>query len=1601
MSKTSLQPTKIAQPLSGKRIQNSKGQNIKSPSICRDGNANPSYHPWEAGTLNNFLTGKKIQCGRKSTYHCNLKTVRWIKGYRNICPIAGCCGTFNRPAPLELSKFNFKQKQITKKIKISNIQVSYQHYATGVDVSVGVGSEKKNWTGYFPHVDIILYRISNNNKTKIQTIRHNKAVPLVTSTTVSASFTKEINNFNPQTEDLMIEINYAGNGDGQYYTKATNPSIIYTTGLKINIDYDYIDQPKIEPVSTISSSDSQKTLITDPRNPKSTDSNNHCRNTITHTIKYTNTNIDDILVSVPQGVTYTKTPQGNNTVIFTYQDASGIAGTKTITYTLKSNKKQKITKKYVAKLYSKPTINITKNYIKNQKHITSNKYIEVTGTCWNNIKIYVDDNKTLLKSFTKPNISQEALLTEINKLSCGKHILKIYIDDIFYKDVEIKINAPQIMFESDLQAEYRQNKTDTQIPITIKRIDSYDLQNKIDVTIIDSATKDAPPITLSLGPYEEQNCNINISQDGTYELKYSYNNGCEDKTGSFGKYIVRPLHVMSYDNLLIRAEDTSIEYDSIVIRKGDKQAQPVTYTDATLVHSMNDVVLFGKDGVCGLGELGYALLTIKNTSQESIKNLCIELNPLIESDNEDEYNPLVMEWQTGMLQNFYDNFNILNPLFKNTIDIINIQNKDFINEGTENVILRISEIKENSWIELKIPFSYAYEKEIYMNFLLLGEPSDFVDLDNIKSQFTTNEDFYNKPSYDKDSENDIAFFASHTSKQEERGCMCISLKTIDLLSADLTISGDDLDRNDMESSDDLDITYSIRLSDADCDENVSENISAQTKILNDCHLIPTAYQIEGQSKENIQYTNPDNISFKKDGLEFFRGIKYNKEPVSNAEVYLCYLDENNNKRYIRTRTDNKGIAYLSYTIPDYYENKRFDINDILDTVDIIYQGDDFYTESSSDVIKYQRITNNIKIWGYVYYKTDDIEKENPIFINANNLQTIYNVADIYVVGQLYDINNQGINDAIIEYNEKYQSSNQDKYLSRKGITCINKTINYGRNNVGKDGFFKIKINKSNVTTYNLNTIKNNSIIFYNGDLTYTQSFIGNKNNQIPKNKFSTELKCLTDYSTYYRGDTIKIGVQLIAENIPSFENYITIDHKFSSCTQNIHIFYQTCTNQKNDKGFKTIFKTNSANLIANQTEAYIYCNVDTDLKILARLQKKIIEKHNVNILTINVINGYKPNKNVLVKAFIGPNVDKKRLGDYLALSAVDIDKEKYSYDQSSDIVYWKVGDMDSYETQICNILLEGEDIGHNTIYVCGFDYLMPDTEQTINTTLTIAELNEKEKYYVDDIVDIKATLQQIGTMHDMYGQIYFKTTHHNNYQEEQKLNDYIFALKCVLNGDEQEFDTQYQESIENLLNKTNLFNIDLTTEDINIINNEINNIQHDIQSTTSTTTSQAQVSTFNNEHYALGHIKLNKATTTSVNATYEGAQMLSIEYTPSTSNQLTFDVHKYDTIVKMETSQDTFTINQNIQIMAHILYNPHIVGSQIEYDTYFDKKLDIKFFAEGQEIKNVLYENNRYVINFMITRPGEYSIKAFIPETYKTEESSDSITITVGENNGG
>lgn len=1560
-SKVTLQATRITQPKAGQRIKDSKGKYVKSPSVCRDGDATPAYHPWEYKTLNNFLSGKQIQCGRQSSYHCNLKTVKWIKGYRNTCPIAGCCGTFNRPAPLILDKFNFVKKGIKKKINISGVNVSFQHHVTGVDVGASSNSETKKWAGYFPFVDIILYHCYTKNnkeeKKEIQKVRHKTAVPLAKNGTVSAKFTKKISNFNPQSDNLQIEINYSANGGGSYSDQATNPSIIYATQLNIQASYTYVDTPKIvAKESSISLSGGANTIVTDPRNPDKSAGDSNCRNTITDTIRYINTTADDIIVSVPQNVKYTKTNNiAESTVKYEYQDISGVEGRKEIVYSLKSNNKQKITKSYTAVSYSKPTVLIQTKYLKNHVFSDTDKFIEVEGTCWNTIDIYLDGNTTLLISFSTPNISQSDFFNKIKELDCGSYELYVYIDDKYHKKVNITIKPPVFSFSSNLRKSYSQSDTKQSI-VTITRTDSN--MQDIDVTIIDTGNTEKKIVSETIVSKQSINIPINRINVGKYELKCEYYDGCSNKTYSLGNYVIKPPHKQSYDNLVIRAKNENVEFTSIAIREGDNYQKPITYTKATLINSVNDIVLFGKDGMCNVGDLGYAILGVKNNTQHDIKNISIELNPIIKS--EDEYNDFdtgIMQWKTGILQAFNDNFFILNPAIKNTVQIFNIQNQSLINEGTENVVLHFSEIKAGKHLEIKIPYFSAYPQTIFMEFLVLGEVHDFVDLDSIKSGVDPYKSYTNTN------------FMSQLDKKAKRGNkLCISLSVQDAFSAELSIEGDDLDRNDLTNTNDLDIEYKLSISESECDNTIQLPIT--TQIINDARLIPTAYQF-GKTKTTLSIYEAngkikDNITHdayidknKTQHISIQRGITNQIQPLTNKSVYLRYLDKNNQVKHIRNTTDSEGHVNFHFVIPEYYESDDgyFYLEDILDKVDIIFGEDNFYKGASYPSVHNNDIsTCNVTLLGFYYTTTKGYYVS---FKNVKN-SNIENVKSLYLIGQLTDSNNNPLDDKIIEYHNKTDNVFK-QYITGNIPDDIAKASDLLSKDIG--GYFAIPIYNISKTTYNLNTIKNNSYVCFGDNVIYEYASAGQSSNQMNFDKATTSLSITTDYNRYRRGETIIIQAKLLASE-KVFNNVINLNQYLNkTCSVDFHIFYKTCS-EKNTEGWKTTYKIIDGQVLPTQAEEFIYCNVDTDLKIYAKLEKNVVENHNVNVLSLKAVNGYKPNKNVTVKGMVAPNKDKKKLGDYLALTAIDIDKDGYLYDRSSDILYWNIGDMDSYETKKCNIILEAEHIGHNIAYVCGFDYLTPDMDTTIHTALTIERLDSDEIVYIDEAIPIRAKLTKLqDTQHNVFGNVTFYGYYPIKICPKCDIQYPIDATTCT-----------------NIIDSENNQGIECTESDTsqNICGEELE------ESYERHMLGHAEVREFNGEYYAQGYVRL-KENNAKVYASYDGMDIFSIHYTPCKSNIILFDnVQKHHTnIVFNEVSNNLFT-NENIQISAYVEYTDN------DKTEYLHKKVNIKFFVENQEIYNIKEDSEitndnkvikKYIINFAVTQAGDYTIRAYMPET--------------------
>lgn len=68
------------------------------------------------------------------------------------------------------------------------------------------------------------------------------------------------------------------------------------------------------------------------------------------------------------------------------------------------------------------------------------------------------------------------------------HDLDVYIDEAFIETVSIKILAPNIQFQTDMAAEYDQNKREN-ASITIQRVDNSDIE-PVTVKITDTAKQD-------------------------------------------------------------------------------------------------------------------------------------------------------------------------------------------------------------------------------------------------------------------------------------------------------------------------------------------------------------------------------------------------------------------------------------------------------------------------------------------------------------------------------------------------------------------------------------------------------------------------------------------------------------------------------------------------------------------------------------------------------------------------------------------------------------------------------------------------------------------------------------------------------------------------------------------------------------------------------------------------------------------------------------------------------------------------------------------------------------------------------------------------------
>ena len=131
-------------------------------------------------------------------------------------------------------------------------------------------------------------------------------------------------------------------------------------------------------------------------------------------------------------------------------------------------------------------------------------------------------------------------------------------------------------------------------------------------------------------------------------------------------------------------------------------------------------------GKTNISEMGFGNLTITNHNDFTIKNLAIELNPLIKDEETGEYNWINL-WET-IFADFESNLFAYNINLKGRVEVIN---------NGEDVYLVFLEIPpydkndpDNTTISIDIPFVFKDECTYYMSLFINGLELKYKPLSN-------------------------------------------------------------------------------------------------------------------------------------------------------------------------------------------------------------------------------------------------------------------------------------------------------------------------------------------------------------------------------------------------------------------------------------------------------------------------------------------------------------------------------------------------------------------------------------------------------------------------------------------------------------------------------------------------------------------------------------------------------------------------------------------------------------------------------------------------------------------------------------------------------
>lgn len=686
----------------------------RSPKSCSFSGDDQKAHPWINHDNLRSDNNNSAQCGKAGKTECNISTAYGVAGFRNICPIAGYCGTYPYPAYLMLLKFKFG---IPDNAIINTVEVQYRHGTKGVNVATG------NINDDYPKFDSSIVAVDFEG---VGAQSYEEPNGPKKGTEGGYTVKKKFNiNKKVDPDTFVARLSYPKNGN-------TNPGIIYLREFKVRIDYTPADPILSNPIST------------NGRTSKISS----CADVITQSVICTGQDgcINNVLYTLPNGCTQIGTTSivGNKKTI-QFKDLSGISGSKNVVWKVGS---KSLNNSYNVTLPPAPQINIPTTLT---KHIDllSGITINTTNSC-PNITGYIDTSSNPV------DVNTQSIKDKIMTLTCGIHTIYFIQNNSIFKTVKFTLLPINFNFSLSLENSNGYNESnelnDTG-KLFIQQNNYIGLKPSYLRVINDSTYNSSTPSnilnTLNNSRYSYE---FSLYTPGQHKIQIEYDNGCENQVITFN-FFINPTVQQKNEKLLIQVEDgTSVQYNSIAILEGDCVKDKVNLGNIESGFTFNDLDLKARCVPTRINNEGFIdiELTYTGSTEESLVNLPLEMNLEIcdtdyetginestpECDCINQYNQsnlisAFLEWN-NTFNNLIENFNEINNDIINNVTIQNIL-PDSDLEGIENVYLLYKEVKRDTPISVRIPFISINPKIIYLSFYINGVQFNFTNLTMIEN----------------------------------------------------------------------------------------------------------------------------------------------------------------------------------------------------------------------------------------------------------------------------------------------------------------------------------------------------------------------------------------------------------------------------------------------------------------------------------------------------------------------------------------------------------------------------------------------------------------------------------------------------------------------------------------------------------------------------------------------------------------------------------------------------------------------------------------------------------------------------------------------------